>query len=133
MEVQCETPSGPYHFIPQSTAFYHFVVSYSKERVSHLLQHNYDNFVYGIFRTDALFHHGEPVTRWLGPTHNEIPMLVLIAEKGDIRVIPEIGMRKHAAEQVCKQAHWEEAGGVLPNWPGWLRYLKSVMPLRRYH
>ncbi|MBB4368418.1 glycosyltransferase involved in cell wall biosynthesis [Bradyrhizobium sp. cir1] len=103
------------------------------DRVKHLLRHVYGNLVYGVFRREALFHEGKPITEWIGRTLNEIPMQILLASWGNIRVIPEIGLYKSAPRTVCEQARWEQVGGWLPNWRGWWNYLTDCRSLHQYH
>jgi hypothetical protein len=86
-----------------------------------------------VFRREALFHQGRPITDWIGRTLNEIPMQILLAFKGGIRVIPEIGLYKSAPRTVCEQARWEQVGGPLPNWRGWMSYLNDCRSNHRYH
>jgi hypothetical protein len=103
------------------------------ERVKHLLRHVYGNLIYGVFRREALFRDGKPITDWVGRTLNEIPMQILLSSWGDIRVIPEIGFYKAAPRTVCEQARWEQVGGRLPNWRGWRSYFTDCRSLHQYH
>lgn len=92
MEVQYETAEGMFPFFRQGTAFYTFASPDPLSRVEHLLLYNYDNLIYGMFRREAAFRNGRPTTRWIGRSKNEIPMLMLAAELGNIVVLPEVGM-----------------------------------------
>jgi hypothetical protein len=103
------------------------------ERVKHLLRHVYGNLVYGVFRREALFHGGRPITEWIGRTLNEIPMLILLASRGGVRVIPEIGLYKAAPRTVCEQARWEQVGGRLSNWRGWRSHFNVCRSNYLYH
>ena len=135
MEAQYElTPGVLFPFFTEGAPFNDYSSRSPVERVKHLLRHVYGNLVYGVFRREALVHQGKPVTEWIGRTLNEIPMLILVASKGDIRVLPDIGLYKTASKNVCEQAKWEQAGGWLPNnWRGWKNHLADCKTLHRYH
>jgi hypothetical protein len=134
MEAQYEVAPGilfPFFF--EGSAFHCPSSGSPPERVKYLLRHVYGNLVYGLFRREVLFHKGRPITEWIGPTLNEIPMQILIASRGCIRVLPEIGMYKSAPQSVCEQAKWERVGGKLPNWTGWRAHMNASRSLHRYH
>lgn len=134
MEVQYETaPDQLFPFFAEGCAFYELSAESRAERVKCLLGHVYGNLVYGVFRREALFYRGRPVIEWIGRTLNEIPMQVLFASRGGIRVLPQIGMYKAAPKNVCEQARWEQVGGWLPNWPGWRAHLTACRSHRHYH
>jgi glycosyltransferase involved in cell wall biosynthesis len=134
MEAQYEVDGETlFPFFFEGSPFHSYSSASPVERVKHLLRHVYGNLVYGVFRRDALFHDGRPITEWIGRTLNEIPMLILLASWGGIRVIPEIGLYKAAPRAVCEQARWEQVGGRLPNWRGWRRYFSDCRSLHQYH
>jgi glycosyltransferase involved in cell wall biosynthesis len=134
MEAQYEiTPEVPFPFFFEGAAFHDYSSRPSPARVKYLLRHGYGNLVYGVFRREALLHSGKPVTEWIGRTLNEIPMQILFAGWGGIRVIPEIGIYKMAPKNVCEQARWERVGGRLPNWTGWRAHLADCRSLHQYH
>ncbi|APO51719.1 glycosyltransferase family 2 protein [Bradyrhizobium sp. YCK136] len=134
MEAQYEVDGKMlFPFFFEGAPFKAFSSRSPVERVKHLLRHVYGNLVYGVFRREALFHNGKPITEWIGATLNEIPMQILLAFRGDIRVIPEIGFYKTAPRTVCEQARWEQVGGRLPNWRGWQNYIRDCRSLHRYH
>jgi hypothetical protein len=134
MEAQYETaPGTPFPFFFEGAPFHDHASRTSPERVQHLLGHVYGNLVYGVFRREALRHQGRPITEWIGATLNEIPMLILLASAGDIRVIPEVGLYKSAPAAICEQARWEQIGGKLPNWLGWRAHWAACRSLHLYH
>lgn len=134
MEAQYEVaPNSLFPFFFEGAAFHCLLPRSPPERVKHLLRYVYGNLVYGIFRREVLFHNGRPVTEWIGDTLNEIPMQLLFASRGSIRVLPEIGMYKSAPQSVCEQARWEQVGGKLPNWTGWWAHVNASRSLHRYH
>jgi glycosyltransferase involved in cell wall biosynthesis len=134
MEAQYEVAPGVlFPFFFEGAPFHGYTSRSPVQRVKHLLRHVYGNLVYGIFRREALFHDGRPITEWIGRTLNEIPMQILLASWGGIRVLPEVGLYKAAPRNVCEQARWEQVGGPLPNWPGWRGYLAACRSLHQYH
>lgn len=134
MEAQYEEGGEAlFPFFFEGFPFHDFSSASPVQRVKHLLRHVYGNLVYGVFRREALFHDGRPITEWIGRTLNEIPMQILLASWGGIRVIPEIGLYKAAPRAVCEQARWEQIGGRLPNWRGWRSYLNDCRSLHQYH
>ena len=134
MEAQYEVDGKTlFPFFFEGAPFHDYSSASPVERVKHLLRHVYGNLVYGVFRQEALFHDGKPITEWIGCTLNEIPMQILLAFRGGIRVIPEIGLYKSAPRTVCEQARWEQIGGRLPNWRGWWSYISERRPLHQYH
>jgi glycosyltransferase involved in cell wall biosynthesis len=134
MEAQYEVAAGVlFPFFSEGEPFYADTSRSPAERVKHLLRHVYGNLIYGVFRREALFHEGRPITDWIGRTLNEIPMQILLASWGGIRVLPEVGLYKAAPRNVCEQARWEQVGGHLPNWPGWRGYLAACRSLHQYH
>jgi len=134
MEAQYEVDGEAlFPFFFEGSPFHDFSSASPVERVKHLLHHVYGNLVYGVFRREALFYGGRPITEWIGRTLNEIPMQILLASCGGIRVIPEIGLYKAAPRAVCEQARWEQVGGRLPNWRGWRSYFNDSRSLHQYH
>jgi glycosyltransferase involved in cell wall biosynthesis len=134
MEAQYEVAPGTlFPFFFEGSAFHRPLSGSPPERVKQLLRHVYGNLVYGVFRREALFHNGRPVTEWVGRTLNEIPMEVLFVSRGGICVLPEIGMYKSAPKTVCEQAMWEQCDGRLPNWMGWRAHISGSQSLHRYH
>jgi hypothetical protein len=134
MEAQYEVDGEAlFPFFFEGSPFHDFSSASPVERVKHLLHHVYGNLVYGVFRREALFYGGRPITEWIGRTLNEIPMQILLASWGGIRVIPEIGLYKAAPRAVCVQARWEQVGGRLPNWRGWRSYFNDSRSLHQYH
>jgi glycosyltransferase involved in cell wall biosynthesis len=134
MEAQYEVDGRAlFPFFFEGAPFHQYSSTSPVERVKHLLRHVYGNLVYGVFRREALFCGGRPITEWIGRTLNEVPMLILLASWGGIRIIPKIGLYKAAPMAVCEQARWEQVGGRLPNWRGWRRYFSDCRSLHQYH
>lgn len=134
MEAQYEVDGGAlFPFFFEGSPFHDYSSASPVARMKHLLRHVYGNLVYGVFRRQALFHNGRPITEWIGRTLNEIPMQILLASQGCIRVIPEVGLYKAAPRVVCEQARWEQVGGRLPNWRGWRSYFNDCRSLHQYH
>lgn len=134
MEAQYELAPGVlFPFFFEGASFCNFASPSPAERVKHLLRCAYGNLFYGVYRREALFHDGKPITEWIGRTLNEIPMQILLASWGGIRVMPEVGLYKAAPRNVCEQARWEQLGGRFQNWPGLRGYLAACRSLHQYH
>jgi glycosyltransferase domain-containing protein len=134
MEGRYETAAdGLFEFFAEGTPFYSFSSSSAYERIKHLIRNNFDKLIYGVFRTKCLKYKGRPVLEWMGPTMNEIPLFILMAAQGNIRVLPTVGMYKVAAKLVCEQARWEQTGGRYPISSQWRAHLRSLRPLHAYH
>ncbi len=117
LETQYVTPDGDFPFFAEGRPFYEPVDMDRVGRIAHVLRHGYGDLIYGVFRREALFANGDPVTRWFGPTLNELPLFAAIAAQGDLRALPEIGLFKRAPAHVCRQARWEQQGGFSPQGP----------------
>ena len=134
MEGRYETQAdGLFEFFPEGAPFYSFSSSSAYERIEHLIRNNFDKLIYGVYRTKFLRYKGRPVMEWVGPTMNEIPLFILMAAQGNIRVLPTVGMYKIAAKAVCEQARWEQVGGKYPIPARWLAHFESLRPLHVYH
>jgi glycosyltransferase domain-containing protein len=134
MEGRYETAAdGLFEFFAEGTPFYEFSSSSAYERIEHLIRNNFDKLIYGVYRTKFLTFKGRPLMEWVGPTMNEIPLFVLLAAQGNIRVLPAVGMYKVAAKSVCEQARWEQTGGLYPMPTRCRAYFQSLRPLHAYH
>jgi glycosyltransferase involved in cell wall biosynthesis len=134
MEAQYEVGGEElFPFFFEGAPFHDYSSASPVERVKHQLRHGYGNLFYGVYRREALFHDGRPIIERIGRTLNEIPMQILLASWGGVRIIPEIGLYKAAPATVCKQARWEQVGGRLPNWRGWRSHLSDCRSLHQYH
>ena len=127
-EAQYITEVGAFTFFPEAEAFYGGLRGEAVERMSTTIRCGPGNIIYGLFRREALFHNNAPITRWIGPTLNELPFFALVAFAGEILCLPEIGLWKRAPLKVCQAARWERAGGLNPNGPG-----LNIPGLIKYH
>ena len=125
-ETQYETPDRQFDFFPQCAAFYNGCPGDAAQRVVKTLRYVTDNMVYGIFRRDALFHRGKPVTQWMGKTLNEHPLFGLVASKGEIISLPEIGFWKRANHEAWQHAKWICQGGWHPAGPHIKRWRRTL-------
>lgn len=102
-------------------------------RLRFMLDHNYGNLFYSLFRKSALYDGNEPIFNKI-PTKslNEIPLLLFVIEKGNWAVKPKIGMYKRTNLNTHQQARWEINGGKLPN-VKMTRHLLSLKSAFRYH
>lgn len=117
--------STRFEYFPEGAHFYDFQSNKVRERIKHILAHNYGNLIYSLYRKEILDQ------QELVFAENEIPFLLQIAEKGNWRVLPEIGFLKKTVPSTYRQARWEMEGGFLD------RSLKSTwLSLRnttKYH
>jgi glycosyltransferase involved in cell wall biosynthesis len=136
MEVAYETDDGPYPIFLQGHYFHREPKeTTSYERIRRAFLGNFDNLLYGLLRREFLIGPDgrDPITRFLGPSVNEIGLLLQLAQKGDFQVIPEVGFRKRAGKPTCDQARWEEIGGFLPLVGNVTSHIRSVPALAKYH
>ena len=117
LETQYVTLDGDFPFFAEGRPFYETSGLDRVARIAHVLRHGYGDLIYGVFRREALFTNGEPVTQWFGPTLNELPLFAAVAAQGDLRALPDVGLFKRAPAQVCRQARWEQQGGFSPQGP----------------
>lgn len=120
-------------FFPEGKPFYNISISSPFKRVEYLLQNNYGNLFYSVFKTSFLFIDGESILSKLSQiTLNEIPFLILVAESGNWIVIPEILFFKETNKATYNQAKWEKAGGKLPN-VTLSKWVKKIRLSQIYH
>jgi glycosyltransferase involved in cell wall biosynthesis len=114
-EAQYFSEKGLFPFFKEGVAFYKPCIGNEVQRVKHLLDNNYGNLVYGVFRKQALMLDGKMIWECMpGKSLNEIPMLLYAASQGAFIILPEVGFYKYAPLSTCKQAQWEMEGGRLP-------------------
>lgn len=131
-EAQYFSDGERFNFIPEGVAFRGERKGPVAGRVEHLLRNNYGNLVYGLFRRSALVKDAEVIWSKTALTSlNEISLLLLVAEAGDIIVLPEIGMHKNAPRRVYEQVVWEIRGGWRPEGP--TLNPRAVMETVKYH
>lgn len=133
-EVQYEAPDGrALPFIAEGSAFRGIRHHSAVARLHYIVEHNFGNLVYGLFRKEALMQDGEVFWKKTGlQSLNEIPPLLYVAYKGEIEVAPEIGLHKQVPPSVLDQVEWELRGGRLPKRSrisGW----RSALMTWNYH
>lgn len=103
------------------------------DRMEYLLQNNFDNMIYGLFRKDALINNDKILWDITSEfSGNEIPPLLLAAMRGEIIVLPKAGIYKTANQSVHAQAKWEACGGWIPE-TSRIRSIKSLIQTWNYH
>ena len=134
-EVQYIGTEYPYPFFSQDTAFYNNVQHNNKrDALQYLLDHNYDNLIYSVFKRDALTLNGTLFWNSYGQTScNEIPALLYATLKGGFIVLPQVGMYKEVPENVYMQAMWESVGGTFPQGRCIIRSMQSIWETWKYH
>jgi glycosyltransferase involved in cell wall biosynthesis len=136
MEAVYESEKGPYPPFCEGQYFHRDIGDTTPfVRIKRAFLGNYGNLVYGVIRRDALIgQRGEnPITGFIGPSSNEIGFILQLAQRGNFRVIPEIGFHKRARSQTCDQARWEQVGGFLPLEGGLKSHFRSIPSLVGYH
>jgi glycosyltransferase involved in cell wall biosynthesis len=131
-EAQYETPNGPYRFFAEGRGLRAVPDIDGAAYVMAIAPHLFGNLIYGLFHRSALFHEGRPLTRWVGPSLNEMGFFLLLAAKGRIRCLDKVGLHKRASALVCKSAEWLTVGGWRPRGPALLNY-KCIGSMLRYH
>lgn len=131
-EAQYETPNGPYRFFAEGGGVRAVPDIGGAAYVMAIAPHLFGNLIYGLYRRNALFHEGQPLTRWIGPSLNEMGFFLLLASKGEIRCIDKVGLHKRASALVCRSAEWLTVGGWRPSGPALLDY-KGIRSMLSYH
>ncbi len=133
MEAQYFSDQGFYDFFPEGVPFYKSDIRNIYERINHMLDYNYGNLYYSLFRRDVLFEKSVSFFSLLNPISlNEIPLFLFVLVKGQCRVLPQIGFYKRTNNLTYTQAKWEKQGGKLPNSKG-IRYFKRLPKILHYH
>ena len=122
-----------FDFFPEGAPFYNFENAMPYERLRHILEFNYGNIIYSLYRRDSLTING------IIFVENEIPFLLQIIRQGNWKVLPKIGFYKKTTKPTYLQAKWEMEGGYLNNanqYPLYKRGLTFASTLKRtwkYH
>lgn len=133
MEAQYFSDQGFYDFFPEGTPFYKSDIRNTHERINHMLDYNYGNLYYSLFRRDVLFEKSVSFFSLLNPISlNEIPLFLFVVVKGQWGVLPQIGFYKRTNNLTYAQAKWEKQGGKLPNSKG-IRYFIQLFKILHYH
>lgn len=98
-----------FDFFPEGQAFYCFRSDSIKSRLKHLLEFNYGNLIYSIYRTNVLRKINNMIL-----VENEIPLMLQIIQHGNWKVLPEIGFYKKTIRDTYMYVKWENYGGRLP-------------------
>jgi hypothetical protein len=105
----------PYHFFGEGRAFYTAHRGDVRQRLTHLVNNNYGNLIYSVFRKEALMLGDKTLWECLPEKSlNEIPVLLYAVSFGPFLVLPTVGFYKSATLPICLGARWEVEGGTLP-------------------
>ncbi len=128
-EAQYTSEKGEnYPFFAEGKPFYRFYSESKLARLKHMLNYNYGNLVYSIFRTKVI-QRADVVF-----LENEIPFLMQMAEQGNFRVLPSVAFNKKSPSyQTYLQAKWEKVGGRLPNQAKGDNYINKLKFIFFYH
>ncbi len=114
-EVQYFGVDGLYPFFPEGKAFYRNSTRSKISMLKYVLDNNYGNLIYSVFRYSSLMVEGRFFWEEAGNlSSNEIPALLYAALRGGFVVLPEVGFYKEVPVSVYKQAKWEMVGGRMP-------------------
>ncbi len=127
MEAQYYDINGYLSFFAEGRLFYNYYDEDKYNRISHILENNYGNLIYSIYKSDVL----KSIDVIF--VENEIPFFIQIAEKGNWLVIPKIGYFKKTTIKSYNQAKWENEGGKLPDSSFSIKYYKSLWQIFIYH
>ena len=130
-ETVYETPEGSYDFFTEGDAFRSFRSDSVAERFEHLAENIYGILMYGLHRRDALFYDDHSIFHWFGKSYNEYSAILMLAARGDIVTLREVGLHKRAPASCAAEQRWVAHGGKLPKslWSRTKRQFKNV----RYH
>jgi len=132
-EAQYFSGETVFPFFAEGSAFRAHGHVERRERLRLMLEENYGNLFYSVYRRDALFIDSTPLFSALKiRSLNETPLLLHVVARGDWIVLPEIGMRKEAPLSAYLQARWEKQGGRLPKVCG-ARTISAIRSLYSYH
>jgi len=114
-EAQYFTEHGLCDYFPEGRAFRLSRGLSRLHRLKLMLDENYGNLFYSVYRREVLLRDGVTLFSALGFTSlNEIPMFLQVATAGEWLVLPEVGMFKRTRMATYQQARWEMMGGRLP-------------------
>jgi glycosyltransferase domain-containing protein len=96
-----------FEFFAEGTPFYTYRSDAAYDRLKRVLQYNYGNLFYSLYRREVLqkqkvFH-----------VENEVPFLLQIIQHGNWKVLPLVGFYKKTVMPTYLQARWEMEGGYL--------------------
>jgi glycosyltransferase involved in cell wall biosynthesis len=97
-----------FDFLAEGQGFYTFISESKIYRLKNLLNNNYGNLIYSIYRKETL----NKIENLIF-TYNEIPFMLQIVQYGNWKVIPDIGFYKRTTIETYSQAKWEMCGGRL--------------------
>jgi glycosyltransferase involved in cell wall biosynthesis len=102
-----DVAGNKFEFFAEGTPFYDYQSDDQFGRIKHMLQYNYGNIIYSLYRRETLQEKG------LLFVENEIPFLLQIIQRGNWQVLPRVGFHKRTVLPTYKQARWERQGGYL--------------------
>jgi len=132
-EAQYFSDEGNFEFFKEGEAFYSIKQDDSASRIKYMIENNYGNLIYSIFRRDSLFENGVNLYDCLNIKYlNEIPQLLFLSNKGQFRVLPSVKFFKKTVKSTYLQAKWEKSILGLPP-PNVEEAFKSIESFFNYH
>lgn len=105
-----------FDLIPEGKPFYSRYDSKKIGRLMYMTEHHYGNLFYSLYKKEYLFdNEGKTfLEQSKSYTLNELPLYLLVAQKGQWRVLPKIGFRKSAPKRVYERVKWENSDKIIP-------------------
>jgi len=100
-----------FDFIPEGKPFYDKYDAKSIDRLLFMVENQYGNLFYSLYKRKYLFNEqGQTIfEQSKSYTLNELPVFLLISQRGQWRIIPKVGFRKSAPESVYKRVKWQNS------------------------
>lgn len=121
-------------FFFEGVAFRNLLISDPMQRVTSMLDNNFGNLFYSLYRRKTLLVGANTA---LSVAHsaslNEIPFFLQVAARGNWLVTEKPLIVKETNRRTYLNARWEIIGGRMESAPILLRHLKSVIYAAKYH
>lgn len=132
-EAQYYSEEGNFEFFKEGEAFYSIKQDDPITRIKYMIDNNFGNLVYSIFRRESLFENGVNLFDHLNIKYlNELPQLLYLSNKGQFRVLPSVKFFKKTAESTYLQAKWEKSILGMPP-PKIEDAFKAMESFSKYH
>lgn len=121
-------------FFPEGSAFRKLLIENPAQRVAFMLDHNFGDLFYSLYRRKALLT-GENTALSVAPSRsmNEIPFFLQVAARGNWLVSEYPLIFKDTNIRTYLNARWEINGGCLESAPALLHHLRSIVYAGKYH
>ena len=132
-EAQYFVGKHRFEFFREGEPFYSFYSNNKIQRLKFMLKNNYGNLFYSLFRRKSLFQNGQNLFDLIKiQSLNEIFVFLFVIQRGNWKLLPEVGFYKQATKAIYEGAKWEKMGGKLPN-SGSLSFYLGLSSSFLYH